>query len=108
MSEKCHKRTHAIQQSDCYSIPSSARGRESQGEVFRLLGRTLHRPEDSVREHSLVAGVLPDCRFVAERRIEYPPLAVKSGPGERPTIESLMHTGLAKVHRALVEAQEHV
>jgi hypothetical protein len=68
----------------------------------------LHRPGDSVREDLLVAGVLPDGRFVAERRIEYPPLAVKSAPGERPTIESLMHTGLAKVHRALVEVQEHV
>jgi hypothetical protein len=61
--------------------------------------------EDTVREDSLVAGILPDRRLVAERRIEYASLAVKSFPGERPTIESLMHTGLAKVHRALVEAQ---
>ena len=28
--------------------------------LFRLLGRPSHRPEDSVREDSLVAGVLPD------------------------------------------------
>src|SRR5215211_7345940 len=44
---------------------------------------------------------------MAERRIEYSSLAVKSGPGERPAIESLMHAGLAKIHRAWVEAQEH-
>jgi hypothetical protein len=41
------------------SPPRRRRG-ESQGEVFRLLGRPSHRPEDSVREDSLVAGVLPD------------------------------------------------
>src|SRR5215216_4659923 len=45
---------------------------------------------------------------MAERRTEYSSLAVRSCPGERPTIESLMHTGLADVHRAWVEAQEHV
>src|SRR6266699_4316812 len=41
----------------------------------RLLGRPSHRPEDSVREHSLVAAVLPDRRLMAERRIEYTSLA---------------------------------
>src|SRR5882672_12516806 len=70
--------------------------------------RPSHRPEDSVREHSLIAAVLPDRRLMAQRRVEYSSLAVKSFPGERPTIESLMHTGLAKVHRAWVESQQHV
>src|SRR5882757_504126 len=45
---------------------------------------------------------------MAERRIEYSSLAVRSCPGKRPTIESLMHIGLTNVHRAWVEAQEHV
>src|ERR1700754_628425 len=45
---------------------------------------------------------------MAERRIEYPSRAERSFPGERPTIEALMHAGLAEVHRALVETQEHV
>jgi len=61
-------------------------------------GRPSHGPEDSVRKQSLVAGVLPDRRLVAKGRIEYSPLAVKSGPGEWPTIESLIHAGLAKVN----------
>src|SRR4029077_6405879 len=45
---------------------------------------------------------------MAERRIEYASLAVRSFPGERPTVETLMHAGLAKVYRAWVDAQEHV
>src|SRR5213595_2355528 len=45
---------------------------------------------------------------MAERRIEYSYVAVRSCPGKRPTIESLMHIGLTKVHRAWVETQEQV
>jgi ribonuclease J len=82
--------------------------RDNASRLVMVLERPSHRPEDSVREDSLVAGVLPHGRFVAKRRIEYSSLAVKSGPGERPTVEPLMHTGLAKIHRALIEAQEHV
>src|SRR6478609_8658223 len=71
------------------------------------LGRSSRGPENGVCEDSLVARVLPDRRLVAERRIEYASRAERSLPGEWPTIEALMHTGLAGVHRALVEAQEH-
>ena len=72
------------------------------------LGRPSERPEDSLPEDLLVTGVLPDRRFMSKRQIEYSAMPVESGPGERPTIGSLMHTRLLKVHRAWVEAQEHV
>src|SRR3954447_7217400 len=76
--------------------------------LFRLPERPSHGPNNSVCECALVASILPNGCLVPKRRIKYSPLAVRSGPGQRPAVESLMHTRLAKVHRALVEAQQHV
>src|ERR1700733_14212491 len=80
----------------------------SSGEGFIARLRQLScGPENGVREDTLVARIPPDRSLMSERRVEYKPLAVRSSPGERPTIESLMHTAHAKIHRALVEAQQH-
>jgi hypothetical protein len=42
------------------SFESHDKSAMASSRCFRLLGRPLHRPEDSVRENSLVASVLPN------------------------------------------------